>query len=309
VSEPDLRPTPSAGYTPQPATTSSGTWWKSLKFRLGIIVLIAIVGLGFGLFRGVRQHLPQEFTSLLPESERPAREQAMRRAVEAFYANPSKETVQATWDAIFAWRRTFPDADLRSLVEPSAKVVCVTPRECDLMNERSIQAQRDLDTQIQLRHLSSLPSSSIEYHLKVALDLAMERRIAVATPTDMIAQDLKRLNREKELDGVRERFFNDIDKAMGAYNASKDQSAVPGLIQYLKIYADAAKGSMKEITQGRACPATVFKDGQLCESSSRAVNSAYYRDQATRIAVAKQALKDRDAPMEDLENAINQIFR
>jgi hypothetical protein len=139
----------------------------------------------------------------------------------------------------------------------------------------------------------------------------MERRISAVTATDRIAQDLKSLEREKELDGVRQRFFTDIDKAVSAYNASKDQSGVPGLVQYLKIYVDAAKGSMKEIKQGRECLAALraFKDGQLCESSIREVRSASGRDQATRVTVAKQALKDRDAPMEVLQASINQIFR
>jgi hypothetical protein len=308
MSDTDLRPTPGGGYKPEPVVPASRKWWQTLKFRIGILVLVALLAAGYGVFRGVWKHLPQAFT-LLPESERPARLEAMRRAVEAFYANPSKESGQAAWDAIFAYRRTFPDADPGTLLAGSEKFECGTPRECDMKSEQSKQRQIALIGPILYGNTASLSSATIEYHIKVVMDLAMERGIAASVPTDgFIREDMKKLTREKELSAVRDRFFGDIDEAV---RTNKGQSAVPGLLEYLKVYADAAKDTLREIAPGRNCPQiyNTAKDVQLCEAAIRAVSSAYNRDQATRIAVAKQALKDRDAPMEVLQTSIVQIFR
>jgi hypothetical protein len=311
MSDSDLRPTPSGSSKPEPIAGPPRRWWQTLKARIGILVLIALLGVGLAVFRGVWKSVPQPF-SLLSESERPARLEAMHRAIQAFYANPSQDAGQTAWNAIFAYRRTFADADPGTLLAGSEKFECGTPRECDMLSEQSKQRQAVLVGPIMYGNTASLSSATIEYHIKVVTDLAMERRIAASVPTDgFIRMDLKALTREKELEGVRARFFSKLDEAVQAFNASKDQSAVPGLIEYLKVYADAAKDTWREIVPGREC-LTIYrtaKDVQLCEAAIRAVNSASSRDQATRVTVAKQALKDRDAPRDVLQASITQIFR
>lgn len=310
MSDTDLRPTPGDGYRPEPVAPASRKWWQTLKARIGILVLIALLGLGYGVYRGVRQNLPHPM-SLLPESQRPAREQAMRRAIDAFYANPTAETGQAAWDAIFAYRRTFPDADLNTGVEESAKIVCADNlRECDLKKEQALQRQTILISEIAAKHSRSFAISSSEFNRNVVLDEVMDRRIAEASPTGTIGEYLKRIGREKKLAELRNRFFADIDKAASAYTVNKDPSVSGSLREYLKIYANEAKDTLKEIAYGECpIPQRGYKDGELCDAARRKIAMAYRSDQATRVAVAKEVITERQAPMQALEQAITQIFR
>lgn len=290
----------------------------------GIVVLslIGLLGVGYGIFRGVREQspklppiMPTETLTKLPETERPQRLQAMRRALEVFYANPDETSRLAARDAIFAYRRTFPDADPKTLGRAEPKIECGSSAECEMKNAAQKKRMKEIVDRVLYdalyKQLFLFPSKSPEFRINAAMELAQDWRTDVAPVLAWVTADLGMANQEKVLDGIRGRFFDDIDGAVKTYNTSRDATVVPPLTENLNFYARAAEATFKKIKPGRICPPEEkpIKDGQLCEAAVTAIANAARADQATRIAAAKEAIKNRDAPLDALRIAIQQIFR
>ncbi len=285
--------------------------WKKVVGVVGVFLLIAVLGFGYGILRGIKEDTPSRL-GLLPESERPQRLDAMRRTIDAFYADATEKTGQAAWDAIYAYRRTFADADLQYGVEPSAKIVCGdNQRECDMKKEQGQRKQDLLISELVGKHSRLLSQSSPEWNRAMVLDMAMDRRISESAPTGTIGEHLKRRGPEKQLAEMRGRFFADIDEKFSAYRSDKNApAALAPLLQYLKIYAAESKSTLKEIKSGRQCPSHLrgFKDGELCATATREIDAVYRLEPAARVALVKKALENRDAPLDALTSAICQTF-
>lgn len=275
--------------------------WKS---GVGIVVLLAVAGLGAGLVHGVWK-TTADF-SLLSESERPKRLEQMHAAVKAFYAKPTDATQEAARDAMLNYRRTFPDTHRGSLQALSEKIECGETRECQMLRERRNKEHIALAGQIVNRY-PMLSTSSMEYHTKVAIDLALERRLHGDVPLAYINEDAKYFKNEAELAGMRTRFFSDIDKA-----ARNEGIGERELMEYLQLYAKSAKETFKPIKPGRQCPPiqASTEDGRQCSRSTSEVQAAYrLPDKAAKAALAKKAITERDAPIEMLQQSLTQIFR
>jgi hypothetical protein len=286
------------------------TWKKALGV-IGVFVLIAVLGFGYGILRGIKEEEPKR-RGLISESERPQRLETMRRTVGAFYSDPTAATGQAAWDAIYAYRRTFADADLEYGVEPSVKVVCGdNKRECEMMKEQAQRKQDLLISELVGKHSRAFSQSSPEWGRAMILDLALDRRITESVATGSIEQYLQRSGQEKKLADMRGRFFADIDEKVSAYRTDKNAGVAIGpLLTRLKIYADESKSTMKEIKFGRQCPSDLrgFKDGELCDTATREINTVFRMEPPARVAFVKKALENRDAPYDALKSAICQTF-
>jgi hypothetical protein len=277
---------------------------RKSRTLIGILLAVALAGLSLGLVRGVWQ-ANAPFPPL-PETERPKRLDQMRAAVDAFYQNPTDATHQAARDAVINYRRTFADALPDTLQAGSEKIDCGQSAECEMLRERKNKEHIALAGVI-INKYHSLSMAGLEYHAKVAIDFALERRITGTVPIAWIDEDRKHFNGEKELAALRERFFADIDKAV-----RNGGPAVRDLLDYLKIYAKAAEKTFKPIKAGRDCPhiQSDTEDGRQCSRSTREVGEAHrLPDRAARAAAAKKAITERDAPIEVLQQAITQLWR
>jgi hypothetical protein len=136
----------------------------------------------------------------------------------------------------------------------------------------------------------------------------LERRITVTVPVAMIDDDGKRFKAEQELAPLRERFFNDLDKALQGDKTIGQKD----VLAYLDVYARASESTFKPVKRDQTCPVNQSStaDGRLCAAASTAVNTAHYggRDLAARVAITKKVIADRDAPLEIMKNGITQLF-
>jgi hypothetical protein len=275
--------------------------WKVVAV---IMLVLAFAGAALGLVQGVWQaNAP---FSLLPESERPQRLEAMRSAVAAFYRDPTDARQMAAKQAIIDYRRTFGDALPDTLQAGSEKIDCGQSAECQMLRTRKDNEHIALAGVI-VNKYPSLSVASTDYHTRVALDFALERRITAAVALAYIDQDRKHFNGERELAGLRERFFVDIDKAVRNEGVTERD-----LVEYLRVYRQAAENTFKPIKPGRHCPQIQkgIEDGRQCARSTSEVEAAYrLPDRQAKVAVAKKAIAERDAPVEVLQNSISQIFR
>jgi hypothetical protein len=228
-------------------------------------------------------------------------------AVKSFYDNPSEATQQVAKDAVLNYRRTFPDTDRGTLQVLSEKIECGETRECQLLRERKNNEHIALVGQIGNKYVYSLSAASMEFRAKIVTDLAMERRLHGDVPLAWINMDHSFFKNEKDLAALRERFFKDIDRAARNEGATERE-----LLEYLSIYAQAAEKTFKAVKPGRICPLVqaMTEDGRQCARSVSEITQAFAsRDRAIKVAAAKKAITERDAPLDMLRQSVSQIFR
>ena len=289
---------------------TSGKGRIGLKGGIGILLLLAICGLAVGLTQGWWREQTYS-TGLLSESERPKRLEAMRAAIDAFYAKPSEETHKVAREAMIDYRRTFADALPGTFQAASEKLDCGQTEECRLLRERQSNDQIASLGPIAMK-MGSLSSASPEYHKKWALETTLNRRLNIVVGAAYIDNDWELFKNEKELSAARARFFAEIDKEVAKIGRG-EQGDEGFLLKYLDTYVKATEKTFRPVRRGGTCQRnqeTTDGDLRLCNGAVDLVNAVRLSpDVAAKVAAAKKAISDRDAPLDVLKRSISQIFR
>lgn len=270
--------------------------------KLFLIALVALLGFGFGVIRTINnENAPQ---TLLSESQRPTKLAELPKAIDAFYVNPNNTTHRAAYDAILDYRRTFADALTTTLQEPSQKLECATKAECDILRKRQDDQHIQLLAGL-INPYQDMPEGG-ELHKKFIMITALDRRFNGNVPLRLVDDARKKIEAERNVDQVRERFFKQIDLAVTSNEVREND-----LLEYLKVYAEAAEKSFRPLKRGMTCPNDSWPiEARLCRDggTSRTV-SGRNPEKAERAAAVKKLITERFVTYEMMRQALSNLVR
>jgi hypothetical protein len=275
--------------------------------KLFLLLLVALLGFGFGLIRTLNNENPP--LTPLAESLRPAKLAELPKALDAFFANTNATTHMAARQAVIDYRRTFPDMSPNTLQSKADDIFCADKfnPECRIMGERANRLNDELSQEVALRYYKDHSKYSPETIKKFIRDATLERRFHGNVALFYIDEARKKLESEKALASSRERFFQQIDKAVTDTTIKEID-----LQEFLKLYATAAEKSMHNLRRGSQCNQQQewAVDIQLCSKAVQTINNMRaQRERASKAETLKQVITERHATFEQLQQAVRSFFQ
>jgi hypothetical protein len=270
--------------------------------KLFLIALVAVLGFGFGVIRTINnENAP---LTLLPESVRPAKLAELPKAIDAFYVTPNDTTHRAAYNAIIDYRRSFADTLTTTLQEPSQKIDCTTKAECDILRKRQDDQHIRLMSDL-LAPYQDTPEGA-ELHKKFIILIALDRRFNGNVPLRLVDDARKKIEAERNVDQVRERFFRQIDLAVTGNEVREND-----LLEYLKVYAEAAEKSFRPLKRGMACPSNSWPaEVRACrDGGTSTVALGRNPNKAQRAAAVKKLITERFVTYEMMRQALSNLVR